>query len=82
MNILELLDAFDWEKSDYDLFNELGPKGNKVIENLRKTVLKDLIIDGRNLFYVKEFQAKIFISETLEADFINAGIKDFRTIDI
>jgi len=82
LNILEVLDAFDWEQSDYDLFDEPGPKGNKVIEDLRKTVLIEEKVRGRNLFYVKEFPSKVFISEKLEDQFLKAGIRDFETIDI
>jgi hypothetical protein len=82
LNILDVIDAFDWEQSDYDLFDEPGPKGNKVIEELRKTVLIEEKIKGRNLFYVKDFPSKVFISEKLEAQFVKAGIRDFRTINI
>jgi hypothetical protein len=82
LNILEVLDAFDWEKSDYDLFDELGPQGNKVISILRKTVLESSKTQGRNLFYLKDFPAKLFISEQLEQAFHKAGIEDFRTLEI
>lgn len=82
LNILEVLDAFDWEKSDYDIFDELGPQGNKVISVLRTTVLNPIKLHNRNLFYVKEFPSKIFISEQLEAEMKEAGIKDFRTLPV
>lgn len=82
LNLLQVLDAFDWERSEYDLFPDPGPKGNKVIEDLRKTVLKEDAVAGRNFFYVKEFSSKMFISSALEAALTSAGIGDFETRDI
>jgi hypothetical protein len=82
LNILQVLDALDWDKSDYDLFDEPGPQGNKVIRKMRKLILKEDVINGRNIFYLKEFPAVVYISEKLENDMIKSGIKDFRTLPV
>lgn len=56
LNILELVDAFDWENSSYELFDELGPKGNKVIRDLIKMQLIESKIKGRKLFSLLNFE--------------------------
>lgn len=82
LNVLEILDAFDWEKSDYDLFDDLEPGEEKLIRRLRKTVVNPTKTNGRNLFYLKDFPSKLFISEQLEKELVDAGFKDFRTLEI
>lgn len=82
LNILYVLDALDWDRSDYDLFDEPGPGGNKVIRKMRKLILKEDVINGRNIFYLKEFPSVVYISEKLENEIIKSGIKNFRTLPV
>lgn len=82
LNILDIIDAFDWENSDFDVFDEPGPLGSKVIRKVRKLVVKETVAVGKDLFYIKEFPGTIYISETLEREFKGAGIGDFRTLSI
>ena len=61
LTILQLVDAFDWELSTYELFDELGPKGNKVIRDLVKMELIDAKINGRKLFSLLNFEGNAIV---------------------
>ncbi|NHN27103.1 hypothetical protein FIA58_015575 [Flavobacterium jejuense] len=74
LNILELVDAFDWEKSEYELFEELGPKGNKVIQNIIKMEIDESKTNNRKLFNLLNFEGSIIIHIDLVNQMLNHGI--------
>jgi hypothetical protein len=74
LNILELVDGFDWKKSEYELFDELGPKDNKVIRNLIKMEIDDSLTNGRRLFNLLNFEGNTIIHIDLVNQMINHGI--------
>lgn len=74
LNILELVDAFDWEKSTYELFDELGPKGNKVIRNTIKMEIDESKTNNRKLFNLLNFEGNTMIHIDLVNQMINQGI--------
>jgi hypothetical protein len=74
LNILELVDAFDWEKSDYVLFEELGPKGDRVIRNMIKMEIDTSKTNNRKLFNLLHFEGNTFINIDLANQMIEQGI--------
>lgn len=74
LNILDLVDAFDWERSEYELFDELGPKGNKVIRNLIKMEIDEHKTNKRRLFSMQNYQGNTFMHVDLADEMIAAGI--------
>ncbi|MCO6161207.1 imm11 family protein [Flavobacterium sp. NRK F7] len=74
LNILELVDAFDWEKSIYELFDELGPKGNKVIRNLIKMEIDTSKTNHRILFNLLHFEGQNIVTINLYHQMVRSGI--------
>lgn len=71
-NILNLLPALDFEKSDYDLFEDdyfLTERRGKV-RGIRKPVLRSFIIEGYDIFRLREFKRYIIVSERFRNIFL------------
>lgn len=75
LNILDLVDCFDWEKSDYVKRtkhinpNEFWP------DDITNLEMIDQKIHGRNIFRMLDFPTDIFISRHLEAIILKEKIK-------
>ena len=82
LNLLKVIDAFDWEKSDYKLFDELGPKGNKVINELRRMEIDESKTSGRELFGLLGYEGTTFISKTLAEKMQQANITGMQLIPL
>lgn len=61
-NILDNLDAFDFQESKY---TEIIP-GTQVLSAIEKLVLDTSGLKGRNIFRLKAFKTEIIVSETLK----------------
>jgi hypothetical protein len=79
LNVLNQVDAFDWETSEYTLFDEPGPKGNKVIDNLIKMNIDESKTDGRQLFNLVGFEGHHIIHTDLVDQMIADGITGILT---
>ncbi len=79
LNILELVNAFDWDESDYELFEELGPKGNKVIRKLIKMEINESKTNNRKLFNMLNFEGNTIIHDDLLAQMIDKSITGMIT---
>lgn len=78
MNILGFVDAFDWEKSDYVLFDELGPKGNKVIRNMNRMEIDEKKTQGKRIFLMEDYIGTTYIHKSLADEMKAAGITGFK----
>lgn len=74
LNLLELIDAFDWEKSKYELFEELGPNGDVVIRDVIKMEIDESKTNGRMLFSMLNHEGDTFIHVDLANDMIDNKI--------
>lgn len=61
-------------KSKYELFNELGPKGNKVIKNMIKMEIDESKTNNRKLFTLLNFEGNIIIKIDLVNQMTANGI--------
>lgn len=80
LNILERLPCFDWDKSDYILFDELGPKGNKVIRKITNMVFKDDIIQEKEIFYAEGVSSFVYVSEKFKQEILDSDLIGYRFI--
>lgn len=78
MNIIGIIDAFDWEKSDYVLFDELGPKGNKVIHNMNRMEIDENKTEGKRIFLMKDYIGTTYLHQSLADEMNAAGITGFK----
>jgi hypothetical protein len=74
LNILELVDAFDFKNSKYELFDELGPKGNPVIRDVIKMEIDQSKTKNRMLFSMLNYEGDTFIHTDLANEMIKNGI--------
>jgi len=78
-NILSLLPAMDFDKSDYDLYEEdyflLERRGK--VRGIRKPVLRSIVIEGYDVFRLKEFNRYIIVSERFRNIFIANGFTGY-----
>lgn len=75
MNILELVDCFDWEKSVYvKETKHINPNEFRP-DNITKVEMRDDVVNGRNIFRVLDFPRFIFISKHLENIILENKIK-------
>lgn len=79
MNILGLVDAFDWEKSDYELYDELGPKGDKVIKVMKRMEIDEAKTAGRRIFVLDRFIGTTYVHESLAKEMQDEGFTGFIT---
>lgn len=78
MNVLQLVDAFDWKRSDYELFPELGPKGDKIIRVLKRMEIDPEKTRGRRLFGMEHYVGTTFVHASLAEEMLAAGFTGFR----
>lgn len=78
LNILNLLDAFDWERSEYVLFDELGPKGNRVIQNIQRMEIDASKTDNRQLLSMRNHEGNTFITAELAQALLENGISGLQ----
>jgi hypothetical protein len=78
LNIVGLVDAFDWEKSEYVLFDELGPLGNKVIRKIIKMEIDNSKTEGRRIFILKNYIGTLFLHQSLADEMIAFGITGYK----
>lgn len=74
LNILDLVDAFDLNKSIYRFFDELGPKGNKVLMDYEKVEIDIVKTENRKLFSMLYFEGNIIIHQDFFNEIINSGL--------
>ncbi|MCW3162440.1 imm11 family protein [Chryseobacterium oryctis] len=79
LNILELVDAFDWERSQYELFEELGPKGNKVIRDLIKMEIDESKTNNRKLFSLLNHEGNTIVHKDFAEEMIDYGLTGILT---
>lgn len=75
MNILELVDCFDWEKSEYTKRTKYSNPNEFWPDDVTKVEMIDEKTNGRNIFRVLDFPTYIFISKQLEALILENKIK-------
>jgi hypothetical protein len=74
LNILELVDAFDFKNSKYELFDELEPNGNPVIRDVIKMEIDTSKTKNRMLFSMLNYEGDTFIHTDLANAMIKNGI--------
>lgn len=75
MNLLELVDCFDWEKSEYVKRTKYINPDEFWPDDITKVEMIDEKTNGRNIFRVLDFPTDIFISKQLEALILENKIK-------
>ncbi|UUC47165.1 imm11 family protein [Flavobacterium cerinum] len=75
MNILELVDCFDWEKSEYVKRTKYSNPNEFWPDDVTKVEMIDEKTNGRNIFRVLDFPTYIFISKQLEGLILENKIK-------
>lgn len=75
MNILELVDCFDWEKSEYVKRTKYSNPNEFWPDDVTKVEIIDEKTNGRNIFRVLDFPTYIFISKQLEGLILENKIK-------
>lgn len=70
-NILNFIEAFDYEKSDYDRFDEDFPNPNVrgEISGVRRFVLKKEKLNALDIIRLKEYELSFFVSEKFKEVF-------------
>lgn len=79
MNILGLVDGFDWEKSDYELYDQLGPKGNKMIRNLIRMEIDEAKTAGKRIFLLERFIGTTYVHDSLAKEMQEENITGFKS---
>lgn len=82
LNMIGVTDAFDWEKSDYKLFDQLGPRGNKVIRELYRMEIDPDKTQGRNIFIMENYTGTIFIHEFIISLMEAKGLTGFKALPL
>lgn len=82
MNVLEVIDCFDWDNSEYTLFDEPAPDGSKAIDEFMKVVLREQPIGEREIFYTDQFPVELFISPSLEEKLLASDLVGYRILDV
>ncbi len=82
VNIIELIDAIDWDNSEYSVF-ELKERGIKMI-SVRKYALSKNSINNLHILRLKDSKFAIFVSEQLKNELLNNGITgiDFLKVKV
>lgn len=75
MNILDLVDCFDWEKSDYTKHAKYSNPNEFWPDDITRVELIDEKTNGRNIFRVLDFPTNIFISKHLEKIILEKKLK-------
>ncbi|MDF9407234.1 hypothetical protein L7E55_02495 [Pelotomaculum isophthalicicum JI] len=78
-NILNLLPALDFEKSDYDVFEDdyFLPERRGKVRCIRKPVLRRTIIEGYDIFRLMEFKQYIIVSDRFRNIFVANGFTGY-----
>lgn len=78
-NILNLLPALDFEKSDYDLYENdyFIPERRSKVRGIRKPVLRSSVIERCDIFRLKEFNRYIIVSERFRNIFVANGFTGY-----
>lgn len=74
LNIMQPVDAFDWERSRYELFDGPGPTGNKVIRDLARMEIDASKTNNRQLFVLLGHEGHTIIHQDLTAGMRSAGL--------
>lgn len=71
-NILNLLPAMDYKKSDYDLYEDdyFLPARRGKVRGIRKPVLHSTVINGYDIFRLKEYKRYIIVSKRFRDIFV------------
>lgn len=75
MNILELVDCFDWEKSEYIKETKYINPNEFWPDAITRVEMIDEKTNGRNIFRVLDFPTYIFISKHLEGIILEQKLK-------
>jgi|GEM_PF-1724528 len=76
VNLLNNVACFDWEKSDYTLYDETLV-GRKAINSIEKLAIKEEKVNGRNIFRIEEKPVSIYISQKLKDAMEEHGITGY-----
>jgi hypothetical protein len=78
-NILNLIEAFDEKKSDFNCFSEDFPNPNVrgKIAGVKKFVLKKEKLIGLNIIRLKEYKQRFFVSEKFKDIFQNNSLTGY-----
>lgn len=77
-NLLDIVDALDLEHSKYDVF-ELDDE--KII-SVKKYALKEEMVQGHDIFRLKDYTIPIFISERIKDVIENNSLTGFAFIEV
>jgi len=75
MNVLELVDCFDWEKSEYIKKPRHINPNEFWADDVTRVEMIDEKTNGRNIFRVRNFPTYIFISKHLESIILEQKLK-------
>ena len=81
MNVLNLVDGLDYEKSEFNYFIYNPSK----IMNCKKYAFKPDVVKGHHIFKIPEtfsIRVDIFISDELKQKIENSGLKGFKFIEM
>lgn len=76
MNLLNNVECFDWENSEYTIYDE-ARVGRKAINEIEKLAIKEEKVNGRNIFQIAEYPFSIYISQKLKDAMEEHGITGY-----
>lgn len=83
LNILENIEAFDFEKSEYtQLPADIFPDQQHLVQEVKTLFVKEEKIGTRNIFRLKEFAIPVYISEKLKNSVEEAGLEGIEFYQI
>ncbi|RJQ27969.1 MAG: hypothetical protein C4589_07420 [Peptococcaceae bacterium] len=83
-NILNLLPALDFEKSDYDLYPDdyFLPERRGKVRAVRRPVLRYKVIEGCDILRLKEYKVMILVSERFRNLFVANGFTGYSFYEV
>lgn len=83
-NILNFIEAFDEEKSDFNRFSEDFPNPNVrgKIAGVKKFVLKRKNLEGYDIIRLKEYKQRFFVSQKFKDIFEENGFTGYSFIEV